>query len=45
MRCGCFCGMIDDFVKRVEEEHGDNVHGRMYRLAIEMARVKAGSLS
>lgn len=45
VRCGCFCGMIDDFVKRVEEEHGDDVHGKMYRLAIEMARVKAGSLS
>ena len=45
VRCGCFCGMIDDFAKRVEEEHGNNVHGRMYRLAIEMARVKAESLS
>lgn len=45
VRCGCFCGMIDDFAKQVEEEHGDNVHGRMYRLAIEMARLKAGSLS
>ena len=45
VRCGCFCGMIDDFANRVEEEHGDDVHGKMYRLAIEMARVKAGSLS
>lgn len=45
VRCGCFCGMIDDFAKRVEEEHRDDVHGEMYRLAIEMARVKAGSLS
>ena len=40
-----FCGRIDDFAKRVEEEHRDDVHGKMYRLAIEMARVKAGSLS
>ena len=45
VRCGCFCGMIDDFAKRAEEEHGDDVHGKMYQLAIEMARVKAGSLS
>ena len=45
VRCGCFCGRIDDFAKRVEEEHGDDVHGKMYRLAIEMARVKAGYLS
>ena len=45
VRCGCFCGMIDDFAKQVERVHGDDVHGKMYGLAIEMARVKAGSLS
>ena len=45
VRCGCFCGMIDDFAKQVEEEHGDDVHGKMYQLAIEMARLKADSLS
>lgn len=38
VRCGCFNGNIDDFEKAVEETHGDNKHGRVYKLAIAMAR-------
>lgn len=36
--CGCFKGSIDDFEKAIEETHGDNKHGRVYKLAIAMAK-------
>lgn len=37
---GCFTGSIDEFLSAVEKTHGDNMHGKIYRTAIEMAKVK-----
>src|SRR5690606_25468765 len=36
--CGCFTGTLDEFAQRVDEEHGDNIHGKRYRALIEMFR-------
>ena len=36
--CGCFYGDLDEFAKAVNKTHGDNEHGQVYRLAIEMAK-------
>ena len=38
VKCGCFCGDIKEFTAKVEETHGNNHHGKMYKLAIEMAK-------
>lgn len=38
--CGCFFGDLDKFREKVEETHGNNTHGRTYRLAIEMAKAQ-----
>ena len=37
---GCFSGAIDEFEKAVKETHGDNEHGKAYRLAIELAKLR-----
>lgn len=38
VKCGCFSGNIDDFEKQVREVHGENKHGKVYALAIAMAK-------
>ena len=38
VKCGCFRGDIKEFTAKVEETHGNNHHGKMYKLAIEMAK-------
>ncbi|MDY3987097.1 MAG: hypothetical protein SOY75_04035 [Peptoniphilaceae bacterium] len=38
--CGCFTGSIDKFLAAVEKKHGDNHHGKMYKMAAELARVQ-----
>lgn len=38
--CGCFTGSIEDFDAAVTKTHRDNEHGKVYRLAIEMARAQ-----
>lgn len=38
--CGCFLGKIDDFLQKVEETHGENKHGKSYRLAAELAKAQ-----
>lgn len=38
VKCGCFSGDIKEFTAKVEETHGNNHHGKMYKLAIEMAK-------
>ena len=38
--CGCFRGTLDEFAARVQETHGDNEHGRAYRMAIELAKLR-----
>lgn len=35
---GCFFGDLDDFEKKIQATHGENVHAKVYRLAIEMAK-------
>ena len=37
---GCFAGTIDEFSEKVKETHGDNEHGKAYRLAIELAKLR-----
>ena len=37
--CGCFRGTLEEFAQRVDSEHGDNEHGKAYRLAIELAKL------
>ena len=38
--CGCFSGTIDEFEAAVKKTHGDNEHGKVYMLAIEMAKLR-----
>ena len=38
--CGCFRGTIDEFEAAVKKTHGDNEHGKVYMLAIEMAKLR-----
>ena len=37
---GCFAGTIEEFEKQVDVTHGDNEHGKAYRLAIELAKLR-----
>ncbi|MDY3987118.1 MAG: hypothetical protein SOY75_04140, partial [Peptoniphilaceae bacterium] len=38
--CGCFTGSIDEFLAAAKKKHGDNHHGKMYKMAAELARVQ-----
>ena len=38
--CGCFCGALDKFVRKVEKTHGNNKHGSAYKIAIELAKAQ-----
>ena len=38
VKCGCFKGNIDDFEKQVQRVHCNDKHGRVYALAIAMAK-------
>ena len=38
VKCGCFTGNIDGFEKQVREVHGEDKHGKVYALAIAMAK-------
>ena len=40
--CGCFFGTLKAFAERVKETHGENEFGRVYMLAIEIAKVRIG---
>lgn len=42
VKCGCFKDNIDEFEKQVQKVHGDDKHGRVYALAIAMAREQIG---
>ena len=37
--CGCFHDNINAFAKRVQSVHGDNVHGKCYAAAVDLARL------
>jgi uncharacterized protein YjbI with pentapeptide repeats len=34
IKAGCFFGSRDEFAAKVEEEHGDSIHGEEYRAAL-----------
>jgi hypothetical protein len=36
---GCFHGPATDFLAAVQGTHGDSIHGKAYRAAVEFARV------
>lgn len=38
---GCYVGTLEEFAATVADVHGDNQHGREYRVAIEMVRAHA----
>ena len=40
VRCGCFSGNLDEFAAAVAETHGESKHGKVYKLAIEMAKMQ-----
>lgn len=40
--CGCFFGDLKEFSEKVKEAHGENEFGRVYMLAIEMAKIRIG---
>ena len=39
LRAGCFFGDRDEFVKKLNGEHGDNSHGQEYRAALALVDV------
>lgn len=41
---GCFSGTLEEFEESVNRTNGDNEHAKIYRVAIELARTKLGSL-
>ena len=38
VKCGCFLGKIDKFLKKVCETHGDGKYAIVYRTAVEIAK-------
>jgi uncharacterized protein YjbI with pentapeptide repeats len=42
LRAGCFFGTVDDFTAKLSEEHGDNVHAKEYRAALDLIQCHAG---
>ena len=39
VKCGCFNGNISEFLKKVNETHGDNKYAAEYRAAAELAKI------
>nr|DAO61895.1 MAG TPA: Putative transferase, nesg, ydcK, Structural Genomics.38A [Caudoviricetes sp.] len=42
--CGCFCGMLNEFERKVEETHGDNIYGKEYKAFIELIKIHFGKV-
>ncbi len=40
VKCGCFNGEIKEFLKKVQETHGDNQHAIIYKAAAELAKLQ-----
>ena len=40
VRCGCFSGSVAEFENAVQETHGDNQHGKVYRAIIDVIKAK-----
>ena len=45
VRCGCFNGIIEEFLEKVAETHGENRHASVYRAAAEIAKLQIEPLS
>ena len=42
VRCGCFCGNIDEFIEAVKGTHGDTLYAKEYIAAAELAELHFG---
>ena len=40
VKCGCFCGKIADFLKKVKETHDNSKYAVVYRAAVEVAKLQ-----
>lgn len=40
IQCGCFFGTLDEFAAKVEQTHGDNQHGKVYKALIEVIKLR-----
>ena len=40
VQCGCFFGTLDEFAAKVEQTHGDNLHGKVYKAIIEVIKLR-----
>lgn len=40
VKCGCFFGTLDEFDAKVEQTHGDNKHGKVYKAVIEVIKLR-----
>ncbi len=36
LRAGCFFGAVGEFIARLSKEHGDNIHAKEYRAALDL---------
>ncbi len=36
LRAGCFFGTVEQFREKLEDDHGDNIHGNEYRAALHL---------
>ena len=45
VKCGCFLGKIDKFLKKVTATHGDSKYALIYRAAVEVARLQIDLVS
>jgi hypothetical protein len=42
LRAGCFFGTVDEFTAKLSEDHGDNIHAKEYRAALDLIQCHAG---
>ena len=40
VRCGCFCGKLDKFLKKVSETHGASKYALVYQASVELAKMQ-----
>jgi hypothetical protein len=40
VKCGCFNGTLDEFSAKVEQTHGDNEYGKVYKAIIEVIKLR-----
>ena len=40
VRCGCFDGTLSEFDAKVQETHGDNEYGKVYKAIIEVVKLR-----